>query len=1143
MRVLYYLEAFRELGNPLFRFATVRNHLEHEIRGLLKSTTGHVQVTLLCSEAVALAIRAHRLLPEAQLVAISQAELERVYPSYEEASARWYNRDFAARQLERMLDLCARKLADFEPDVIVCYESSAPFLEALFPDALLLHDTLGMFSRAPYPETSVLDPFGIGKDAFVRRYAAQLRATQLTTSAQRQLQGLKEAYRSAQLAQSPLQPCDVRKRFERVVLLPLQVSRYFMFDENCPPELRGANQLDFLRYVLERVERDVGVYVTMHGREAALFTPRVLAQLARRFPNLLFSERVQLLPWPSQHALPHVDAVVTVSSSVGLQALIWDLPVVVLGRSHVAGVASSDCLAELPALLAQGKTQHLDGALYYLLTHYYPLMDRYHHQGDWFQRFLERGIEHKRRGLDFDFYAPIDDPERVMSALIHDLRPERYAFELRRSSAGRSPTDQELTRSIASADVVSFDVFDTLVTRPLSHPRALFELLAPKASALFEAHALSLRGFGDFRRLREDAALQAADEARASGVEEYRLLAVYEALCARVGAPAGLAVQLKQLEEEVELAIHLPRQRGRLLFELAARHGKRIVLLSDIFLDAAVVADILRRCGYTEHQRLYVSSEHGLLKKTGRLYEHVGKLEGRPRNWLHVGDNYLVDVQMPARQGIRAHHLPSITDLYAKEPHVREIWRHANLGEQLGAALQHGVISRKFYDRPATALKRARFEGSPYRLGYEAGGPLMLAFVQWIAEKARRDKVTDLYFLARDGHLPKQVYELIAAATPGAAKAHYLYASRRAYSVASLRSVRDVVASLDLKSGAMTLADVLRYRFGIDPEQIIAGSLEAEGFASDQDRLDLREPAQRKRLERFLVGHAALILGQAAEERADLLDYLGTQGVLDPSRSIALVDIGHNASLQVALAALTERNDCRGYYFATFYPAREAYLAGHDISSYLLEFEESRSSEHVYCQNVGLFEFLFLPALPSLARMQRAANGELQPKFVAGDESGRFRVIEEVHRGVLDFCRDVVRASFGQPWLFQISKNDAIREFAHFAVHPDRDDAALLDGIGFVDRFGGFPTRYLIAPARSGPLNTFNFAEHERESWWKNGARALTNVGPRFHSRAGVQGRRRKLLKLLRDPRRFVRDMKLANSLRRLLAGLPGTRG
>ena len=88
MRVLYYLEPYKELGNALFRFVTAKNHLEREVRGLLDNGIRSVQVALLCSEPVAAAIRAHGFLGDVQLFTVSQAQLARVYPDYVEASAR-----------------------------------------------------------------------------------------------------------------------------------------------------------------------------------------------------------------------------------------------------------------------------------------------------------------------------------------------------------------------------------------------------------------------------------------------------------------------------------------------------------------------------------------------------------------------------------------------------------------------------------------------------------------------------------------------------------------------------------------------------------------------------------------------------------------------------------------------------------------------------------------------------------------------------------------------------------------------------------------------------------------------------------------------------------------------------------------------
>ncbi len=1171
MRILYYLEPYAELGKPLFRLATVRSHLDRETQRLLEYRALGAQIGMLCSHHVASAVRREGLLANVQLFTLTQAELRSVYPDYLEASSRWYNRDFASSELSRMVELCRKSLGGFEPDVIVCCESNAPFLETLFPRALILHNSLGIFSRSPYPETSALDPFGVGKDAFLRKFAARIRDVQLDENERARLERLKQSYQLAQLEHSPLHAAHVRGKFERVVLLPLQVSQYFMFDENCPVDLRGGSQLDFVRYVLTRVDPAIGVYVTLHTGDEALFTGEAIAELRARFPNFLFSEQVQRMRWVSQHVLPHVDAVVTVSSSVGLQAMVWDLPVVALGRSHVTGVAASEALEDLPSLLQQGRTKRMDGALYYLLTHYYPLMDAYHHRGEWFGKFLERGIREQQRGLDFDFFAPIDDPDTVVDALIDGLRPGVYQSELRLSlrqggPAVRIPTD-DIERAIAGAEVVSFQVFDTLVSRPLTDPCAVFDLAAARAQALFDSHQIDVAALGGFRRLREEHGRAAAREPKADESERYDLLRVYEAMCARVGAPPALAVALKQIEESVELAINRPRQAGKRAYEQAVARGKRIVLVADSILDREVVESVLERCGYSAYAQLYVSSDYNAPNPKGGLIARVRELEKQPAAWVHLGHDRLSDVQIPSRMGVHAYLLPSISELYAEAPHVHEIWKTEELDKTVGAALLHGVVSRKFYDKNE---HEPRFEGSPYRLGYEAGGPLMLAFVSFLIERSQRDKITDLYFLSRDGHLPKQIYDLVSRSIPDAARAHYLYASRRAYSVAALANSRDITRSLEIKNSTLRLSQLLASRFGVAPNAIVPGSLEAAGFGSIEDAVTLSDGKQRAQLEQFLRLNSEVILAQARDERSSLIEYLRSEGLYDEARRVATVDIGHHASLQLALSQLTGRTDLSGYYFSTFYPAHKVFRSGLDIRSYLLEFEES-SSSHVYCRNVGMFEFLFLPALPSLMRMARDDSGTLQPVFVPGDESKRFKLIEEVHRGVIDFCRDVVDASAGQPWLFEVSKNDAIRTFARFVAKPSRVDAKLLDGVSFVDAFGGTPVRYLIASPFLDAVGTANMAAYLKESWWKAGAQAVldeaaaptaapsqptgppsaasakpsaatkpTNGGPSKGAVAEMSSKQqweRKLQKFLRDPQAFALDTKVAKSVRKILRG------
>lgn len=1129
MKILYYLEPRIELGQPLFRLGTVRNHLEPEIGGLLLSPERSVEVSLICSEPIAAAIHKENRLPGVRLWVFKQAELEAVYPDYLEASARFYNRDYPREQLARSVELYRRKLAGYEPDVIVCYESSAPFLAELYPRALFLHSTLGIFSRPPFPETSALDPFGIGKDSYLARCGAELCKGQLDGSQCERIARLKAAYQRAQVEWSPVERGQVRGGFERVALLPLQVSRYFMFDENLPLELKGVDQLGLLEHVLERSDPQVGIAVTMHRVDAKVLTPERCQALRGRFPNFLYDPALQQVPWPSQHLLPHVDAVISVSSAVGLLAMVWDLPVIALGRSHLAGIAASRTLDDLSALVSQPSQGARDAVLYHLLTRYYPQMDRFHHRAEWFVPFLEDCLSRKDSPCTPGYFREIAEPERVFEGLIQGLRPA--GAELSKKGRGLPALLPGRARSLRSkiqqSDVVSFDVFDTLVTRPLSEPGALFGLIAARASTLFRAHGIDPADFGGFVELRKRAAKAAAREAREHGSEEYNLTLVYAWLVNTVGAPQSLVPELKALEEQAEVAISLPREAGREAFQMALGLRKRILLISDTYLDSQVVADIVKRAGYAQYERLFVSSDLGKLKSSGTLYAHIRQLVPAELGWLHVGDNRLSDVRVPERLGIAAHHEASATTRYARDSLVRSVFTQGELTRHLGAQITHGVIARKFFDRAESTSREARFGGSPYRLGYEAGGPLFVGFSKWVLDQARRDGITDLYFLARDGLIPRKVCELLPQEATGAPATHYVWASRRAYVTAAMETPSDVLQALDLLFRTAKLRTLWLQRFGLEESRLLAGSLSAAGFASFDEEIQQSNPADMARLRDLVQRNMDVILAQAAVERKLLQRYLAEVGLTDPRRRVALVDLGHNASLQVALARLLGRNDLRGYYFATFDAARAPYMAGHQIESYLLQFELAALSSHPYARNLGLFEFLFLPDERSFMHFKAGPAQELEPVFAEADEARRCEVVAEVHRGALDFARDASHACLGDRAALEMSKTEATKSFCQFAADPDLADAALLTGVGFASGLGSAELHYVIAPAHYGRRQVV-------ESWWKTGAEVTTGLKSRGLSARleRATGWQRKLQKLQRDPKRFILDMRLVQRLR-----------
>ena len=67
-----------------------------------------------------------------------------------------------------------------------------------------------------------------------------------------------------------------------------------------------------------------------------------------------------------------------------------------------------------------------------------------------------------------------------------------------------------------------------------------------------------------------------------------------------------------------------------------------------------------------------------------------------------------------------------------------------------------------------------------------------MGIVRWVLAQSVQKGTKDIYFLARDGALVKKAYEVVTQAQNGnTAKAHYLYASRKALLCGMIKSRQD----------------------------------------------------------------------------------------------------------------------------------------------------------------------------------------------------------------------------------------------------------------------------------------------------------------------------------------------------------------
>lgn len=463
---------------------------------------------------------------------------------------------------------------------------------------------------------------------------------------------------------------------------------------------------------------------------------------------------------------------------------------------------------------------------------------------------------------------------------------------------------------------VSFDVFDTLLARCIEPPdtlqRRVAELLAARIGGVTTDHVLALR---------REVEAQLRQSALSDGLDhECHYDPLVELWVARLrGHPdRGLEDFIHATERKLE-ALALSAKPGAIeLLKWLREQGLRVIAVSDMYLSHTHLEALIGQCGFAGLiDKIYVSSEFGLGKYSGRLHAKVLEIEHlEPAQLVHVGDNLVSDMRAPLQLGIEA--------IFLDEKAQRLRRRHQALSAEM---TRRGGIwtGRQFFE--AVDIRMAgdpvcRPASADFFLHYGAHilGPAFSTFLLGLVEKIDTVRPDKLFFLARDGYLFQCMYERWCALEPDRnwPEPVYIYASRRVVATASiadgLTHEQALVGLYNPKQQG--LLSILK-TFGL-PADRFADLAQAHGFT------ELGQPLSDwhdTRLKAFLadprVQEIVRPIGRAAKER--LQRYFEQQGFFDCQR-VALVDIGWNGTIQKFLrdsfGQRPDYPDVHGWYFA-----------------------------------------------------------------------------------------------------------------------------------------------------------------------------------------------------------------------------------
>lgn len=360
-------------------------------------------------------------------------------------------------------------------------------------------------------------------------------------------------------------------------------------------------------------------------------------------------------------------------------------------------------------------------------------------------RAQERYLDLRRAGVSKWKAAPV-----LLAGAFSYGRDETRPLPSEVSESSLYPVQppELLLEALSKFDVVTFDVFDTLLLRAVDRPEDAFFLVGAKL------------GYPDFQRLRVEAERWARQKKRqAGGSGEVTLREIWEELEKSSALSLGEGMNL---ELQVEQALCQGNPYFLPVVEGLRKLGKPMALLSDMYLPGAFVEKLVEDAGFGRFDRCFVSGEQEVSKWEGGLFDRLRETFPEGAAFAHVGDNPHGDVAKAREQGFAPFPYEAVNR--AGGP-----FRARDLSRILGGVYR-GMVNRRLHN----GLERF---SKLYEYGFVYGGLFALGYCRFIRTWADQLQADRLLFLSRDGEVLLALYRRLY---PEDSRPVYAYWSRLA---------------------------------------------------------------------------------------------------------------------------------------------------------------------------------------------------------------------------------------------------------------------------------------------------------------------------------------------------------------------------
>lgn len=697
-------------------------------------------------------------------------------------------------------------------------------------------------------------------------------------------------------------------------------------------------------------------------------------------------------------------------------------------------------------------------------------------------------------------------------------RSDDYFFE-----TVRTPWKGEIEyikEKIAKSDAtcISFDIFDTLITRPLYDPTDLFVFLNPIFSEKIDNSVM-------FSKIRvEGEELARNYYGKKFGYVDISIDEIYDFLEKYYPLSENIWNEMKACEKQLEIDFADVRNTGKELYDLAISSGKRVCLITDMYLDRKTIETILQKNGIVGFEKIFISSEKRKLKNDGALFRAMlSDISIESNCVLHIGDTWDADIEGSKKVSVNNIFLPKAKDVFENRIHDKttnrcadiaksiceEYMDYDNVRNNLGFRCMQAVIANKYFDNPyRTFHEKSDFNIDPYFIGYYVLGMHMMGIVKWIGDVLISKGKNRIIFLARDGYLPAKVFELYSNYLSMDVKIEYMQASRRALMPLVLKDkINFYQLPIEYKAHSpKTMLEVFHFAIEEKMQEKLGEIVKKNGFMPNKRFETLAE------LHEFIDLFINKIYSSRKHEESKKLVQEYYKNI---QKNDTIFDMGYSGRIHSAICkAINFPIDAMFIHEDYAYSVQMRKFSGFNIDS----FYDYRPSV------TGLIrEYIFSDTKGSCVAF-KCEKEQIIPVFEKNEEDYPCQyIVSSLQNGACEFVKDFMSLFGKYKDVIDYSGQEVSMPFEGFLRHPNKTDLHIFSESYFEDKVYGACNRINVETFVNREIDDMEKKKSLKEFWGvddilQHSMYDIMNCNAKW---------KRAIIWLLIEPTKFIEKLKI----------------